>query len=101
MVDKKRFRIFATSRIGDPAENRLRERGYDLEVFQGPEAPRKKWIIEKVKSGIDGLITTLRDPIAAEVSETGKGTLKVVAQLAVGFDNIELIATNKYKLTFQ
>jgi hypothetical protein len=27
MTDKKR--IFATSRIGDPAENRLRERGYD------------------------------------------------------------------------
>ena len=37
MTDKKR--IFATSRIGDPAENRLRERGYELEVFQGPEAP--------------------------------------------------------------
>ena len=47
MTDKKRFRIFATSRIGDPAENRLRERGYELEVFQGPEAPPKKLIIEK------------------------------------------------------
>ena len=40
MTDKKR--IFATCRIGDPAENRLRERGYELEVFQGPEAPPKK-----------------------------------------------------------
>src|SRR5438874_4162839 len=78
--DNKRFRVFATSRIGDPAENRLRERGYELEVFQGPEAPPKKLIIEKVKSGIDGLITTLRDPIAAEVFEAGKGSLKVVAQ---------------------
>jgi hypothetical protein len=27
-------RIFATSRIGDPAETLLRERGHDLEVFQ-------------------------------------------------------------------
>ena len=33
MTDQKRFRVFATSRIGDPAENRLRERGYELEVF--------------------------------------------------------------------
>jgi hypothetical protein len=33
MTDKKRFRVFATSRIGDPAENRLRERGYELEVL--------------------------------------------------------------------
>jgi hypothetical protein len=33
MTDKKRFRVFATSRIGDPAENRLRDRGYELDVF--------------------------------------------------------------------
>src|SRR2546429_3172944 len=98
MADKKRFRIFATTRIGDPAENRLRERGYELEVFQGPEAPPKKLIIEKVKNGIDGLITTLRDPIDAEVFEAGKGTLKVVAQIAVGFDNINRADANKYKI---
>src|SRR3954449_7724376 len=100
MVDKKRFRVFATSRIGDPAENRLRERGYDLEVFQGPEAPAKSLIIEKVKSGIDGLITTLRDKIDAEIFEAGKGTLKVVAQIAVGFDNINRADANKYKIPF-
>ena len=69
-------RIFATSRIGDPAENRLREQGYELEVFQGPEAPPKKLIIEKVKTGIDALITTLRDPIDAEIFEAGKVRLK-------------------------
>ena len=100
MTEKERFRVFATSRIGSAAENRLRERGYDLEVFQGPEAPPKKLIIEKVKSGIDGLITTLRDPIDAEVFEAGKGTLKVVAQIAVGFDNINRIDANKYKIPF-
>ena len=46
--DNKRFRVFATSHIGDPAENRLRERGYALEVFQGPEAPSKNLMIDKV-----------------------------------------------------
>src|SRR5260370_23985718 len=98
MTDKKRRS--AASRIGDPAENRLRERGYELEVFQGPEAPPKKLIIEKVKSGIDGLITTLRDPIDAEVFEAGKGSLKVVAQIAVGFDNINRSDANRYKVPF-
>ncbi|MBI2677583.1 MAG: D-glycerate dehydrogenase [Candidatus Koribacter versatilis] len=97
---QKTFRVFATSRIGDPAENRLRGRGYDLEVFQGPEAPPKKLILEKVKAGIDGLITTLRDPIDAEIFEAGKGTLKVVAQIAVGFDNINRADANKYKVPF-
>jgi glyoxylate reductase len=97
---EKKFRVFATSRIGDAAENLLRARGYDLEVFQGPEAPPKKLIIEKVGSGIDGLITTLRDPIDAEVFGAGKGTLKVVAQIAVGFDNIDRAAANRYKIPF-
>src|SRR5678815_3903312 len=100
MTEKKKFRVFATSRIGDPAEDRLRERGYELEVFQGPEAPPKKLIIEKVKNGIDALITTLRDPIDAEIFEAGKGSLKVVAQIAVGFDNINRADANKYKIPF-
>ncbi len=100
MSQKKHFRVYATSRIGDPAENFLRSRGYDVEVFQGPEAPPKKLIVDKVKSGIDGLITTLRDPIDSEVFEGGKGTLKVVAQIAVGFDNIDRAAANKYKIPF-
>ena len=55
----KRFRVFATCDIGE-ALNVLRERGYEVEVYPDPEAPPKKLIIEKVKSGIDGLITTLR-----------------------------------------
>src|SRR5512132_1048614 len=100
MAEQERFRIFATSRIGDPAENRLRERGYDLDVYEGPEAPPKRLIIEKVKSGIDGLVTTLRDPVDAEVFEAGKGTLKIVAQVAVGFDNINRADANKYKIPF-
>src|SRR4030081_3742832 len=100
MGEMKRFRVFATSRIGDPAENRLRERGYELEVFQGPEAPPKKLIIEKVKSGIDALITTLRDPIDAEIFEAGKDSLKVVAQIAVGFDNINRADANKSRIPF-
>jgi len=98
MAAKKR--IFATSRIGEAAENRLREKGYELEVFQGPEAPPKKLIVEKVRSGIDALITTLRDKIDAEVFEAGKGTLKIVAQIAVGFDNINRADANKYKVPF-
>jgi glyoxylate reductase len=99
-INPKRFRVFATCHIGDAALNRLRERGYDLEVYPGPEAPPKSMIVEKVYGGIDGLITTLRDPIDGEVFEAGKGTLKVVAQLAVGFDNINRADANRYKVPF-
>ncbi len=97
---EKRFRVFATCSIGEPAERMLRERGYELEVYPDPKAPPKSLIVDKVRSGIDGLITTLRDPIDAEIFEAGKGTLKVVAQIAVGFDNINRADANRYRIPF-
>jgi glyoxylate reductase len=97
-MDKK-FRVFASCDVGEAIEL-LRKRGYDVEVYPQPEAPPKKLIVEKVRSGIDGLITTLRDSIDAEVFEAGKGTLKVVAQYAVGFDNINRADANKYRIPF-
>jgi glyoxylate reductase len=94
------FRIFATADIGDAAFNRLRKRDYEVEVYPDSAPPPKELIIEKVRSGIDGLITTLRDKIDAEIFEAGKDTLKVVAQYAVGFDNINRADANRYKIPF-
>lgn len=99
-MSKTKFRVYATCHIGDAAENLLREKGYELEVYPGPEAPPKKLIVEKAGSGIDGLITTLRDPIDAEVFAAGKDTLRVVSQIAVGFDNINRADANRYKIPF-
>jgi len=96
---KKNFRVFATCDIGE-AIDLLRSRGYEVEVYPRPEAPAKSVILEKVKSGIDGLITTLRDSIDAEVFKAGKGKLRVVAQFAVGFDNINRADANHYKVPF-
>src|SRR5208337_193343 len=95
----EKFRVFATCDIGESLDL-LRKRGYDVEVYPKPEAPPKSLILDKVKSGIDGLITTLRDPIDAEVFEAGEGHLKVVAQFAVGFDNINRADANRYKIPF-
>ena len=99
-MSKNKFRVFATCHIGDAAENLLCDKGYALEVYPGPEAPPKSLIVEKVAGGIDGLITTLRDPIDAEVFEAGKGALKVVSQIAVGFDNINRADANRYLVPF-
>jgi glyoxylate reductase len=97
-MDKK-FRVYATCDIGE-AVDLLRRRGYEVEVYPQPEAPPKSLILDKVRSGVDGLITTLRDSIDAEVFEAGKGKLKVVAQIAVGFDNINRADANRYKIPF-
>jgi glyoxylate reductase len=95
----KTFRVFVTCDIGD-ALNVLRHRGYDVEVYPHPEPPPNALLVEKLKSGIDGLITTLRDRVDAELFEAGKGTLRVVAQYAVGFDNISRADANQYRIPF-
>ena len=94
------YRVFATCDIGRDAIELLRNRGYQVEVYDQLEPPPKRLIIEKVRSGIDGLITTLRDPIDAEVFEAGHSTLKVVAQDAVGYDNINRTDADRYCIPF-
>jgi glyoxylate reductase len=95
---KNKFRIFATCNIGE-AINKLLDKGYQVEIYPHPEPPDKALIVQRVKSGVHGLITTLRDKIDAETFEAGKGTLKVVAQY-VGFDNINRADANRYKIPF-
>jgi glyoxylate reductase len=95
------FRIFATCDIGSEAFDRLREKGWSLEVYDRIEPPPKELIVEKVKGGIDALITTLRDRIDDEVFAAGAmARLKVVAQIAVGFDNIDRASANTHKIPF-
>jgi glyoxylate reductase len=96
-----RFRIFATADIGQKALQRLRERAWEVEVYDRAPAPPKKLILEKVRSGIDALITTLRDRIDEEVlAAGGAARLKIVAQDAVGFDNIDREAANRHRIPF-
>lgn len=95
------FRIFATCDIGPEALNRLREKGWRLEVYDQIEPPPKSLVLEKVRSGVDALITTLRDKIDEEVFAAGAAAgLKVVAQDAVGFDNIDRAAAVKHRIPF-
>lgn len=94
------LRVFATCNIGDAALDRVREAGIELEVYDHLEPPPKALILDRVSSGVDGLITTLRDAIDEEVFAAGDGTLKVVAQDAVGFDNIEREAANRHRIPF-
>ncbi|MBI4455607.1 MAG: D-glycerate dehydrogenase [Acidobacteria bacterium] len=93
-------RIYATCDIGHQALRCLFDHGYDVEVYEKADPPPKSLVLEKVASGIDALITTLRDPIDEEVFQAGQGTLKVIGQDAVGYDNIDRRAANRYRVPF-
>ncbi len=96
----KKFRVFATCNIGKQALQHLENQGYEVEVYDQLEPPPKSLILEKVSSGIDALITTLRDEIDEEIFRAGKGNLKVVAQDSVGFDNIDSDVASRYGIPF-
>ncbi len=93
-----KLRVFATCDIGSEALNRLRRRGYEVEVYEATEPPPKALILERLGQGIDALVTTLRDEIDEAVFKAGAGRLKVVAQDAVGFDNIDLDCASRYRI---
>ncbi|HEY6333179.1 MAG TPA: NAD(P)-dependent oxidoreductase [Blastocatellia bacterium] len=97
---KRTIRIFVTADIGPAALDRLRERGYEIELYPDPDPPPKAKILEKVAGGVDALITTLRDPIDSGVISAGAGTLRVIAQMAVGTDNIDREAANRHRIPF-
>jgi glyoxylate reductase len=97
---KEKIRVFATADIGGEALDLLRNRGYEVEVYPRIEAPPKSLIVEKAAGGVDALITTLRDRLDEEVFAAGRETLQVVAQYAVGVDNIDRAAANRYRIPF-
>ncbi len=95
------LRIYATCDIGREALDRLRARGWAVEVHPEAQPPPKALVLEKVRSGIAALLTTFRDRIDEEVFAAGKAAgLRVVSQFAVGVDNIDRAAANRHGIPF-
>jgi len=89
-----------TADIGKAALDRLRDRGYDVEVYSEAEAPPSSLIIQRLRSGVQALITTIRDRIDDDIFAAGGTSLRIVAQCAVGFDNIDRAAANRHRIPF-
>ena len=64
---------------------------YDVEVWQDPLPPRYEVLLEKVK-GLAGLLCLLTDQIDANLMDALGPQIKVISQMAVGFDNIDVPA---------
>jgi glyoxylate reductase len=84
-------KIFATRRIPDEGFKPLAH--YQIDVFEGDAPLSKERIIAGV-AGKDALICLLTDPIDAEVMDAAPN-LRVIANYAVGFDNIDVAEATK------
>ncbi len=86
--------IFITRKLPEAAIETIQDQ-YEVKMWNYEDVPvPRETLIEEVKNA-DALLTMLSDSIDADVLNAGE-RLKAVANLAVGFDNIDLeVATKK------
>jgi glyoxylate reductase len=89
----KRFKVFVTRKILEEGLNMLRER-YDVEVSDYDGVIPREMLLKKVK-GVDALLSLLTDNIDAEVMDAAGPNLKIIANYAVGYNNIDVEEATK------
>jgi glyoxylate reductase len=85
-------RVYVTRELPERGLKIIKER-FEAEVWPEYAPPPKKVIIEKARN-VDALAPLLSDKIDAEVFDAAP-KLKIVAQMAVGFDNIDVQEATK------
>jgi glyoxylate reductase len=83
-------RVFVTRLIPEKGLELLRQEA-DVEVWQERFPPPYQMLVQKV-SGIDALLCLLTDKIDKNLMDAIGPRLKVISQMAVGFDNIDVAA---------
>ena len=85
-------RILITQPIDDHGLAMLEQAGFTLDVWPGPEPMPHDVLVERIQ-GCAGLLCMLTDRIDESVLKGG--TIKVIAQHAVGINNIDLDVVRK------
>lgn len=85
-------KVFATHRLFDPARKILAE-NCDVEYWEQPGRPTREEVLRRVENK-EGLICLLTEKVNDELLEAAP-KLKIAANVAVGFDNIDVAACTK------
>jgi glyoxylate reductase len=85
-------KVFATHPLFEPARQILQE-GCDVEYWAKPERPPREEVLRRVKDK-EGLLCLLTEKINDELLRAAP-KLRIAANVAVGFDNIDVAACTK------
>ncbi len=88
-----RARVFVSRRIFQKALNMF-DAGVEVDLWEDELHPSRDVLLKRVE-GIDGLICLLTDKIDAELMDAAGPSLRVISQVAVGFDNIDVMEATK------
>ncbi|MBU2036891.1 D-glycerate dehydrogenase [Patescibacteria group bacterium] len=82
-------KVFVTRQIPEAGIKILREKGFEVEVSEVDGVLPREVLLQKVK-GADAILSLLTDKMDAELMDAAGPQLKVIANYAVGYDNINL-----------
>lgn len=85
-----KYKVFVTRLILEKGMEMVRQVA-DAEVWEGETPPPYDVLLDRAR-GIDGLLCLLTDTIDSRLMDATGKTLKVVSQMAVGYDNIDVAA---------
>ena len=88
-------RIFATHRLFE-APRQLLDAHFDVDYWERPERPPRDEVLRRVADK-DALVCLLTEKINDELLDAAP-KLRIVANVAVGFDNIDLAACSRRKI---
>lgn len=86
-------RVVVTGAVPQEAVNALRE-VHDVDLYDSAEAMSRQELLERV-SGAEAIVSLLTDRVDDEVLDAAGPQLKVVANTAAGYDNIDVAACSR------
>jgi glyoxylate reductase len=90
-MDRNRMsRVVVTGRVPEPALEKLRAM-HEVDAWEGSESISRQELLRRV-AGADAIVSLLTERIDAELLDAAGPQLKVVANVAVGYDNIDVPA---------
>jgi glyoxylate reductase len=92
-VAKERWPVLVTRRLPQPAMERIAER-CDITLHEGEAAMPRDRLLSEVK-GKAGAVTLLTDKVDDDFLDAAGSQLVIVANYAVGFDNIDVDACTR------
>ena len=90
-------KVYVTRPILEDGINMLKEKGFQVDVNQEDRVLSKEEL-KKAVVGYDAVLCLLTDHIDGEVLDAAGKNLKILANYAVGFDNIDVEAARERKI---
>jgi len=89
-------KVFVTRVIPDKGLDLVKD-FCDVDLWEGELPPSRDELLQRVQ-GVDGLLCLLTDKVDGEVMDAAGEQLKVISNLAVGYDNIDMSAATARKI---